>query len=34
MYKINKETKELCEWAMRNQVQTIGKPAAITKEEL
>ena len=26
--------KELCEWAMRNQVQTIGQPAAITKEEL
>ena len=26
--------KELCEWAMRNQVQTIGQPAAITREEL
>ena len=26
--------KELCRWAMRNQVQTIGQPAAITKEEL
>ena len=26
--------KELCKWAMRNQVQTIGQPAAITKEEL
>lgn len=26
--------KKLCEWAMRNQVQTIGQPAAITREEL
>lgn len=26
--------KELCEWAMRNQVQTIGQPAAINKRRI
>lgn len=26
--------KELCEWAMRNQVQTVGQPATITKQEV
>ena len=26
--------KELCEWAMRNQIQAIGQPVAITREEL
>lgn len=25
--------KELCEWAMRNQVQTVGQPATITGEK-
>ena len=26
--------KELCEWAMRNQIQAIGQPVAITRKEL
>ena len=26
--------KELCEWAMRNQVQTVGQPATITGEKI
>lgn len=26
--------KELCEWAMRNQVQTVGESSAITKEQI
>ena len=26
--------KELCEWAMRNQVQTIGQPASLCIESL
>ena len=26
--------KELCEWAMRNQVQTAGESSAITKEQI
>lgn len=25
--------KELCEWAMRNQVQTVGQPATIAAED-
>ena len=26
--------KELCEWAMRNQVQTVGQPVTITGEKI
>ena len=26
--------KELCEWAMRNQVQTVAQPATITGEKI